>query len=339
MPEENGKNKNLKAPLNKNTDFDAKMLKSKEELPKGAVYTGKDKNGQDTWEIRTKNEAKSVSSDKPKNNKPYTNKSGFRPPKPKKDETFGETIEKFTIPPPEVIPPKETNIYGEVQTYAKALDKNSANQDWTDYEFASPSGNTTNEAIKASFDNSGKHFTFDKDYNRVYSGKTIDDFRNNSIQQIETPQMSGVNKPNLIDNNVFSQKGTIFTKNASGGIGVNKYTLGTDLKGASDTYIPKQYDSLGKEIQTNSGIKPLGTSEQSKEVGKMYPTEIKGSLKKGGIVSKVKGYKLGGGIEGDENGDGFLDAKEKNLLRIKAQSTRVDNTQPLQEGNSALFSI
>lgn len=313
MPDENGKKKSLKAPItNRNTDFDAKILKSKAELPKGAVYAGKDENGQDTWEIRTKNEAKSNSTDKPKNYKPSTKKSGFRPPNPKKDETFGETIEKFTIPPPEVVPPKQTNLYGEVQTYAKALGKNNANQDWTDYEFASPSGNTTNEAIKASFDNSGKHFTFDKNYNKVYSGKTIDDFRNNSIQQIETPQMSGVNKTNTIDNNTFSQKGIAFTKNASGGLGVNKSTLGTDLKGATDTYVPKQYDALGKEIPANSGLKPLGTSVDGKEVGKLYPTEIKGNFKKGGIVQKLW---RGGGVKGDNNGDGFVDAAEQQQLK------------------------
>lgn len=320
MPDENGKKKSLKAPIaNRNTDFDAKILKSKAELPKGAVYAGKDENGQDIWEVRTKNEAKSVSKYKPKNNKPSTNKSGFRPPRPKKEETFGETIEKFTIPPPEVVPPKQTNLYGEVQTYAKALDKNSANQDWIDYEFASPSGNTTNEAVKASFDNSGKHFTFDKDYNKVYSGKTIDDFRNNSIQQIETPQMSGVNKPNLIDNNTFSQKGIAFTKNASGGLGVNKSTLGTDLKGATDTYIPKQYDSLGIEKPTDSGLKPLGTSLEGKEVGKLYPTEIKGNFKKGGIIQKLQ---RGGGVRGDNNGDGFLDGKESADLKTKQDNNK-----------------
>ena len=86
MPDENGKKKSLKAPItNRNTDFDAKILKSKAELPKGAVYAGKDENGQDIWEVRTKNEAKSVSKDKPKNNKPSTNKSGLRPPRPKKE--------------------------------------------------------------------------------------------------------------------------------------------------------------------------------------------------------------------------------------------------------------
>lgn len=312
MPDENGKKKSLKAPItNRNTDFDAKILKSKAELPKGAVYAGKDENGQDIWEVRTKNEAKSVSKDKPKNNKPSTNKSGLRPPRPKKEETFGETIEKFTIPPPEVVPPKQTNLYGEVQTYAKALDKNSANQDWIDYEFASPSGNTTNEAVKASFDNSGKHFTFDKDYNRVYSGKTIDDFRNKSIQQIETPQMSGVNKPNLIDNNTFSQKGTVFTKNASGGLGVNKTTLGANLKGATDTYVPKKYDALGKEIITDSGLKPLGTSVEGKKVGEMYPVEIKEKFAKDGIVQKLW---RGGKVKGDKNGDGYVDAAEQQSL-------------------------
>ncbi len=204
--------------------------------------------------------------------------------------------------------PKETVLKSSVQTYANKLGRRDANQTFDTWEFASPTGNTTNDALRANFEGN-KEVTFDAKGNKVYTGKTLEDFRNNSIQQIETPMMSGVNKLNP-NGKEFSEQGITFDKNSSGGMGVNKSTLGYDLKGATDTYVPKKYDLEGKEIPTNNGLKPIGTGAlNTKEAGKMYDVEqpvlIKGAFKNGGIVSKIKGYYDGGPIyKPNQNIDG-----------------------------------
>ncbi len=221
----------------------------------------------------------------------------FPPPKPKPVEPDFKVEEDVVYL--EEPTQKETVLKSSVQTYGNLLPRQTANQTWDTIEFADPTGNTTNKAIRANFEGN-KEITFDAKNNKIYTGKTLEDFRNNSIQQIETPMMSGVNKPNPNKIQEFSEQGITFDKNASGGMGINKSTLGTDLKGATDTYIPKRYDKLGKEIVTpNTGLQPLGTGAlNTKEVGRMYdvekPIEIKGKFAKGGVVSKIKGYTNGG---------------------------------------------
>ena len=327
MPDKDKKQdpKAPKAPkLDKKDDFAPQLVK---EIPKGAVNTGrKNEKGKDIWEIRTKHEEATKPSKSP--GTPVKPKLGIKPssgtptnPKKKNPEsTFGETVESFVmdepLPPPPT--PKDTRLYGEVQTYAKALPKASANQTWDTYEFADPTGNATNKALKAHFEN-GKEITFDANGNKVFTGKTLQNFRDQSIQQIETPQMSGVNKTNTLDNSTFSQPGVVFTKNAnSGGMGVNKATLGYDLKGAKDSYIPKKYDALGKEIpQVNPNPQSLINQQPPKEVGKMYDKpvdsnrrllEIKSTFSKGGVVGKIKGYSVGGGVYNEFSNINNLDS-------------------------------
>jgi len=234
---------------------------------------------------------------KPTKTKPSGTPRKFPPPTPKPvlpDFKAEEDVVYLEEPTP-----KETVLKSSVQTYGNKLPRRDANQTFDTFEFADQTGNTTNKALRANFEGN-KEVTFDDKGNKIYTGKTLEDFRNQSIQQIETPMMSGVNKPNPNKIQEFSEQGITFDKNASGGIGVNKSTLGVDLKGATDTYVPKRYDLLGKEIITpNTGLQPLGTGAvNTKEVGRMYdaekPVEIKGKFAKGGVVSKIKGYTNGG---------------------------------------------
>tara|TARA_R110000822_G_scaffold305127_1_gene430660 strand:+ start:1672 stop:5367 length:3696 start_codon:yes stop_codon:yes gene_type:complete len=245
---------------------------------------------------------------KPTNYKPSGTPKKFPPPKPKPVEP--DFVSEEDVVYLEEPTPKETVLKSSVQTYGNRLPRRDANQTFDTFEFADSTGNTTNKALKANFEGD-KEITFDDKGNKIFTGKTLEDFRNKSIQQIETPMMSGVNKPNPNKIQEFSEQGITFDKNASGGIGVNKSTLGTDLKGATDTYIPKRYDLLGKEIITpNTGLQPLGTGiANTKEVGRMYdvekPIEIKGKYAKGGVISKIKGYYEGGNVyDPNKNIDG-----------------------------------
>lgn len=303
--------KDLKAPSIKDK---AKVVS---EAPTGPEWEKVTVDGEEVYRKKTQSSTPKDGGEKPYpvKSKPSTAKKGT-PTKPKPRKESFETKPKETsteeyvrvVPPPKLKEPapKETSLMGEVQTYGNRLPRQTANQTWDTYEFADPTGNTTNQALRANFEGK-REVVFDAQGNKTYTGKTLDDYRNQSIQQIETPQMSGVNKT-VPKYDAMTMPGVTYTKNAAGGMGVNKATLGTDLAGATDSYVPKKYDSQGKEIPTDSGLKPLGTTTTKKEVGKMtdveQPVLIKGEFAKGGVVKKVRGYAdgtTGSGVVGQND--------------------------------------
>src|SRR6478609_2655626 len=208
----------------------------------------------------------------------------YNPPTKTEDYIYIDPVNNVPISPP------KTNLYSEVRTYGNLLPKQTANQNYDTYEFPDESGNFTNNAIKVNFID-GKEVSFDNNGNPIYSGKTLQDYRNKAVQQInETDYSTGV------------------TKNAnSGGSGIGASTLGKNLTGSTDVYVPKKYDSFGKEIITpNTGLQPLNSQTiQSNPTGKMVPVDerkITGEFKKGGLVAKLKGkYAVGGVVSQNDN--------------------------------------
>jgi len=132
------------------------------EAPTGPEWEKVTIDGEEVYRKSSKSSTRGDSGEKPKpvNPKPSVPKSKGTPTKPKpskesykKDPTetsSEEYVRVVTKPKPTPPPPSNTVLMGEVQTYGDRLPKQTANQTWDTYEFASPSGNTTNEAIKKS---------------------------------------------------------------------------------------------------------------------------------------------------------------------------------------------
>ena len=319
MPEDKGKS--VKAPKSKsNDDFAPQLVKSKSEIPKNAVLKI-DSDGGEYWEVETKHEET-----KKKMYPPYSGKKSTGTPRkkdPEKSSTFGSTVQRYKLPPPEVIPPKQTGLYGSVSTYENIdpAKQWGANYGITTVETPDAEGRYTNTSRKYNIDKEGREVTYDeanplknfKDGKFVptYTGRTIDDIRKEyTTQQIETPAMSGVDKANPNYKGSLMMPGTKATRIAGGGGGEFNQRNIADVPNALSTapvgYIEQKYDTQGNPIVTpNVGVQmntknitPLRKGEM--EVGRMYnidnPIEIKGKFAKGGIVSKIKGYYDGGPV-------------------------------------------
>ena len=185
-------------------------------------------------------------------------------------------------------PIKETNLYGDVSTFERLEPKQTPNQFYETRVYPNSIGNFTNDALKVNFIGD-KEVTFDNNGNPIYTGKTVKDYRDKAIQQIEKPEFNAVDKTNNTSPVInFTQPGTKFTKNPLGGSGIIPSTT-------TDKFIPKKFDSSGVEIPLNNGLQPIETPEKtSREVGKMY--DVPKLKNGGGIASKVKGYYNGGGV-------------------------------------------
>lgn len=295
--------KDLKAPSIKDK---AKVVN---EAPTGTDW---EKINVDGEEVYRKKSSSSIPGGEDKRKNPTTpkpNNSGKgTPTKPKqyKEKTVTKPKEVSSEEYVRVIPkPKpqeksaETPLYGEVKTYRREVPGMST--DYKMYDFADETGNYTNSSVRKpaigddiidlskSYDANGNFVPF----------RTGEMLSTGTVQQINTPLESGVNTATK-GTTTFSLPGTKFTSNQQGGAGLI-------TPSATDTYVEKKYDSLGNELPNiNSGLKPLGTSREAKETGKMYdippvkkeeekPAYITSQpFAKGGIVSKIKGYYRGG---------------------------------------------
>ena len=323
MPEDKGKS--VKAPKSKsNDDFAPQLVKSKSEIPKNAVLKI-DSDGEEYWEVETKHEETMKKMYSPSSGKKSTGTP--RKKDPEKSSTFGSTVQRYKLPPPEVIPPEQTGLYGGISTYEKIDPAKQWGADYgiTTVETPDAEGRYTNTSRKYNIDKEGREVTYDeanplknfKDGKFVptYTGRTIDDIRKEyTTQKIETPAMSGVDKANPNYKGSLMMPGTKATRIAGGGGGEFNQRNIADVPNALSTapvgYIEQKYDTQGNPIVTpNVGVQmdtknitPLRKGEM--EVGRMYnienPIEIKGKFAKGGIVSKIKGYYDGGEVE-DEN--------------------------------------
>ena len=256
-------------------------------------------------------------------------KPGTPPGKAPKDKTktapsTGSSKPRKYLPPPGTLPVKkeeevfmesgdtipqkpETVIYGGAKGYGRNVVE-AGTQDYDVMEFPDASGNYTNKAQRLYFKKGTEEEIptpteqsyVDGKFSTTPTGRKLSDIRlSEGLQQIEAPVLSG-GGVNLKDNTSapnYLKPGSVIDVNAQGGQGVNPATVGTTVKGATDVFVPKKYDTTGKEIpSTNSGLQPLGTSAESKEVGRMYDTEKKPDLitsekfDKGGLVGKIKGY-------------------------------------------------
>jgi hypothetical protein len=317
MPEDKGKS--VKAPKSKsNDDFAPQLVKSKSEIPKNAVLKI-DSDGGEYWEVETKHEETKKKMYPPSSGKKRTGTP--RKKDPEKSSTFGSTIQRYKLPPPEVTPPKQTGLYGGVSTYENIDPAKQWGADYgiTTVETPDAEGRFTNTSRKYNIDKEGREVTYDeanplknfKDGKFVptYTGRNIEDIRKEyTTQQIETPAMSGVDKANPNYKGSLMMPGTKATRIAGGGGGEFNQRNIANVPNALDKvpigYIEQKYDTQGNPIVTpNVGVQmdtknitPLRKGEM--EVGRMYnienPIEIKGKFAKGGVVSKIKGYTLGG---------------------------------------------
>jgi hypothetical protein len=317
MPEDKGKS--VKAPKSKsNDDFAPQLVKSKSEIPKNAVLKI-DSDGGEYWEVETKHEETKKKMYPPSSGKKRTGTP--RKKDPEKSSTFGSTIQRYKLPPPEVTPPKQTGLYGGISTYEKIDPAAQWGADYgiTTFTFPDEYGRYTNTSRTTNIDKEGREIAYDlanplnsfKDgkFTPTYTGRTIDDVRNEwSLVGMSKPTDYSGNKANPDYKGSLMMPGTKATRVAGGGGGEFNQRNIANVPNALDKvpigYIEQKYDTQGNPIVTpNVGVQmdtknitPLRKGEM--EVGRMYnienPIEIKGKFAKGGVVSKIKGYTLGG---------------------------------------------
>lgn len=293
MPDNDLPKKKFKAPPVVPTPDGPQLVSS---IPKGAVLS-KDKGpkGEDVYEIRTANKALASDRPKAKSNIKVPTKGLPKRPQPKKDETFGSTLEQFYVQPQTVKPiPEETNLYGSVTTNRRE-DTSNPNPNYKTYLLPDETGNYTNKAIKQTAIGNKvidpiKSYDAQGNFVPHYTGEVLS---TGNVQQIASPTDSGVNTATKSVAN-FTLPGTKFTQNAYGGSGAGIVNPNV----ATDKYIPKKYDAQGKEIPLpNTGLQDINTPTlKSEEVGKMRPLVKAPPMKKGGLVSKIKGYVDGGSV-------------------------------------------
>lgn len=299
MPDNDLPKKKLKAPPVVTAPSGPQLVTS---IPKNAVKSGrKTATGEDIYEIRT--ESSNVAKSKPKSTSAMKVpvKGTPRRVPPKKEETFGSTLEEFYAKPQTIKTiPEETNLYGGVTTNRRE-DTSNPNTNYKTYLLPDETGNYTNKAVRQSAVGNkvidiAKSYDAQGNFKPFFTGETLS---TGNIQQVASPMDSGVNKATTTPINNFTQPGTKFTQNTYGGTGI------TNPNVATDKYIPKQYDAQGKEILTpNTGLQNVNTPVlPSNEVGKMQP--IISKFSKGGLVGKVKGYAPGGNIDFNESGNNF----------------------------------
>ena len=319
MPEDKGKS--AKAPKSKsNDDFAPQLVKSKSEIPKNAVLKI-DSDGGEYWEVETKHEETKKKMYPPSSGKKRTGTP--RKKDPEKSSTFGSTIQRYKLPPPEVTPPKQTGLYGGISTYEKIDPAAQWGADYgiTTFTFPDEYGRYTNTSRTTNIDKEGREIAYDlanplnsfKDgkFTPTYTGRTIDDVRNEwSLVGMSKPTDYSGNKANPDYKGSLMMPGTKATRVAGGGGGEFNQRNIANVPNALDKvpigYIEQKYDTQGNPIVTpNVGVQmdtknitPLRKGEM--EVGRMYnienPIEIKGKFAKGGIVSKIKGYYDGGPV-------------------------------------------
>jgi hypothetical protein len=319
MPEDKGKS--VKAPKSKsNDDFAPQLVKSKSEIPKNAVLKI-DSDGGEYWEVETKHEETKKKMYPPSSGKKRTGTP--RKKDPEKSSTFGSTIQRYKLPPPEVIPPKQTGLYGGISTYEKIDPAAQWGADYgiTTFTFPDEYGRYTNTSRTTNIDKEGNEIAYDlanplnsfKDgkFTPTLTGRTIDDVRNEwSLVGMSKPTDYSGNKANPDYKGSLMMPGTKATRVAGGGGGEFNQRNIANVPNALDKvpigYIEQKYDTQGNPIVTpNVGVQmdtknitPLRKGEM--EVGRMYnienPIEIKGKFAKGGIVSKIKGYYDGGPV-------------------------------------------
>jgi hypothetical protein len=320
MAKQDEPKKNLKAPSIKDK---AKVVN---EAPTGPEWEKIIIDGEEVYKKSSSDSSRGGSAGIPIKSKPKpksttsstsaTNKGTPTKPKPRiyKDDRPAENVEmeEYVRVLPKTKPKEksvETPLFGEVKTYRREVPGDY--KGYKMYDFADETGNYTNSSVRKaaigediidlskSYDANGNFVPF----------KTGEKLSTGTVQQINTPLESGVNTATK-GATTFSLPGTKFTSNQQGGMGLI-------TPNATDTYVEKKYDSLGNELPNlNSGLKPLGTSGEAKETGRMYdvppvkkeeekPAYITSQpFAKGGVVSKIKGYYRGtpkGGVVGQND--------------------------------------